>query len=278
VGDRSVFISYKRQLSWSLALLIRNDLVKHGFDTFMDDENLDSGAFERTILSQIEAREHFVVLLQPGSLDQISENGDWLRREIAYALAHGRNVVPVTVNGFELRRDLMLPSDVAGLPSFTAVPIHQAYFDAAMERLRTRFLKMPSNPKAPLLLETGSVVEPGRQALARSGEHTSAGPPTLPAPQLTGHGGNSENPIRVELTWSEVSGADEYVVERARPQAPQLRYRQPFLEVYRGPDRSYGEAPGSTNVAFWRYRVRATASGQVGRWSDELVLRTGFGM
>jgi hypothetical protein len=145
---RSVFISYRRELSEPLARLIRNDLIEHRFDTFVDLENLDSGEFEQRILGQIEAREHFIVLLEPGSLDRIGKDGDWLRREIAHALAHGRNVVPVTSKGFEFRRDLVLPPDVARLASFTAVAIPQGYFDAAMDKLRTRFLKMPSNPTA----------------------------------------------------------------------------------------------------------------------------------
>ena len=85
--------------------------------------------------------------LEPGSLDRIGQDGDWLRREIAHALAHGRNVVPLT-KGFEFGRDLALPPDVARLPLFNAVPIQPGYFDAAMERLRTRFLKVPSNPTA----------------------------------------------------------------------------------------------------------------------------------
>jgi hypothetical protein len=120
--------------------LVRNDLIEHGFDAFIDVENLDSGEFVRRVLSQIEAREHFVVLLQPGSLDRIGEDDDWLHREIAHALAHGRNVVPVTADGFEFRRDLVLPPDMAVLPSLNAVIIQPDYFPAAMEKLRTRFL------------------------------------------------------------------------------------------------------------------------------------------
>jgi hypothetical protein len=142
---RSVFISYRRKLSESLALLVYKDLIEHRFDAFMDFENLDSGEFDGRILSQIEAREHFIVVLEPGSLDRISQDGDWLRREIAHALAHGRNVVPVT-KGFEFSHDLVLPRDVARLASFNAIHIPPGYFDAAMERLRTRFLKMSSNP------------------------------------------------------------------------------------------------------------------------------------
>jgi TIR domain len=139
-GGSSVFISYRRKHSETLALLIRKDLIEHGFDTFMDVENLDSGEFAQKILSQIEAREHFIVLLERGSLDRIGKHSDWLRREIAHALARNRNVVPVTADGFEFRRDLKLPPDVARLPSLNAVPIQPGYFDAAMERLRTRFL------------------------------------------------------------------------------------------------------------------------------------------
>jgi hypothetical protein len=273
MAGRSVFISYRRQLSRWLALLVRKDLIEHRFDAFMDVENLDSGEFERRILSEIEVRQHFVVLLEPGSLDQIGEDGDWLRREIAHALAHGRNVVPVTAKGFKFHGDLVLPPDVARLPSFNALSIQEEYFEAAMERLRTRFLKAPSKPPAPPLPGTRNLFERGRHALDRSGKLTSAGTPVLPAPQLTGRHGN---PLQVQLTWTEVSGAHEYVLERAHE-----NYRgdqEIFQEVYRGPDRSYNEIPAqSTGLGSWSYRVRAaSASGQAGKWSDTLSLHTGF--
>jgi len=155
----------------------------------MDFKNLDSGEFDRRILSEIEARMHFIVLLEPGSLDRIGEDGDWMRREIAHALAHGRNVVPVTASGFEFRRDLTLPPDVARLPSFNGIAVagQPEYFNAAMKRLRRRFLKTPSRPAAPPLPETRSVVEPGRRPLAMTERLWDAEFPfqVLPAPQLT---------------------------------------------------------------------------------------------
>ena len=52
MGGRSVFISYRRQLSESLALLVRKDLSQYRFDIFMDLKNLDSGEFEPTILQR----------------------------------------------------------------------------------------------------------------------------------------------------------------------------------------------------------------------------------
>ena len=162
---RSVFISYRRQVSEHLAQRVRKDLIEHGFDAFVDLENLDSGEFKRRILGEIEARMYFIVLLEPGSLDRIGEDGDWLRREIAYALAHGRIVVPVTASGFEFHRDLVLPPDVARLPGFEAVDLPSGYFNAAMKKLRKEFLK----PKPP----AGPARHPQRPAGAG---HASVGP------------------------------------------------------------------------------------------------------
>jgi TIR domain len=277
MGRRSVFISYRRQFSWPLARVVRDDLIKHRFDTFMDVENLDSGEFPRAILSEIEAREHFIVLLQPGSLDHIGEDGDWLRREIAHALTRGRNVVPVTADGFEFRRDLVLPPDVAGLPSLNAVDIPKDYFDAAMEKLRTRFLKMPPKPPVAAQPVTRSDQQArASQAPARSVKFTSAETPDLPAPQLTVRARG--NLLRAQLTWSEVPGADEYVLERGEGTTvlPTV-FAGDFREVYRGPDRSYDRPDNEltarrSHPAPWHYRVRASASGQAGGWSSSVIL------
>jgi len=148
-GNRTVFISYRRAVSWATARLVFNDLVRHDFDVFMDVESIDGGHFERIVLAQIAARVHFVVLLEPGSLDRIAEEGDWLRREISHAITHGRNVVPVTASGFQMRADLTLPQDIAQLTSFNTVSVPHDYFDEAMRKLRERFLR----PQAPQLAQ-----------------------------------------------------------------------------------------------------------------------------
>ncbi len=70
---RTVFLSYRREVSWALAQLVFRDLTEHGFDVFMDTASLDSGEFERVILAQIESRAHFLLLLEPRSLDRIGE-------------------------------------------------------------------------------------------------------------------------------------------------------------------------------------------------------------
>ena len=113
--DVTVFLSYRREVSWPLAQAVRGELVPHRFDVFVDTQNIDSGEFERVILHQIEARAHFLLLLEPRSLDRISDPGDWLRRETAHALSLRRNVVPLLANGARMPAPSDLPADLARL-------------------------------------------------------------------------------------------------------------------------------------------------------------------
>lgn len=151
-----VFLSYRRKDSTGAEAVYRW-LREQGFDVFMDVQSLGSGSFERVILEQILAREHFVVLLRPDSLDRADQPGDWLRREIETAMTHRRNVVPLTDGGFSFEAlgvKHKLTGQLARLKEYTAVEIPAGYFPAAMERL-VRFLSIdfktvvhPESPSA----------------------------------------------------------------------------------------------------------------------------------
>ena len=52
---------------------------------------------------QIEARAHFLIILTPGTVERCAEPGDWLRREIEYAIDKQRNIVPLLLNGFTFK-------------------------------------------------------------------------------------------------------------------------------------------------------------------------------
>ena len=152
--DQTVFLCYRRQVSWALARLVRDNLNAHGFDVFIDVEGIGGGESDRVLLQEIAARTYFLVLLEPRSLDRLAEPDDWLRREIAHALAHGRNVVPLLASGATMPRAQDLPADIARLPSYNALPVSHEYFDAAMQELRDHFLRPASvstreEPSAP---------------------------------------------------------------------------------------------------------------------------------
>src|SRR5215210_3231327 len=97
--ERTVFISYRRRdISWALA--VYQYLTNQKYDVFFDFSSLSSGDFEQVIISNINARAHFLLILTPTALDRCNEPGDWLRREIEAAIEEKRNIIPLFFDGF----------------------------------------------------------------------------------------------------------------------------------------------------------------------------------
>jgi len=142
--ENTVFISYRRtNLPWALA--VSQNLSRYGYDVFLDFNGIASGDFESVILGNIRARAHFLVLLTPSALERCGEAGDWLRREIEAALELRRNIVPLTLEGFDFSTPAIsgqLPGTLAALKSYNALSVPAGYFDEAMERLRQRYLNI----------------------------------------------------------------------------------------------------------------------------------------
>lgn len=143
LGD-TVFISYRRNVSAFIARTVFMDLRQHNYDVFMDVEGIDSGQFDRVLLNEIERRGHFVLVLTPGSIERCVEPNDWLRREIEFAMELRRNIVPLLANGFTFAgSEAYLTGNLSELSKYNALNVPHDYFDAAMEKLRSRFLKQP---------------------------------------------------------------------------------------------------------------------------------------
>jgi tetratricopeptide (TPR) repeat protein len=141
---KTVFISYRRSAAGFIARAIFLDLRANGYDVFMDVETMDSGQFERIIFNQVEARAHFLVILTPGTVERYANLDDLMRREIEYAMEKQRNIVPLLANNFSFTEaQPYLTGKLADLPRFNGVTIPLEYFDEAMSRLRSRFLKQP---------------------------------------------------------------------------------------------------------------------------------------
>lgn len=139
-----VFISYRRESGSPNARLLREALEKRGYRVFLDVEDLTQGHFDEALLREIERIPNFLVVLTPGCLDRCVHEGDWLRIEIAHALATGRRIVPVTFPGFVFPEVISLPKELRGLPRHQAVEHTHRYFDAELETL-CRYFGAPSH-------------------------------------------------------------------------------------------------------------------------------------
>jgi len=142
--EKTVFISYRRaNKPW--ALFIYQNLTLHGFDVFIDFQNINSGNFETAIIDNIKARAHFIIVLTPSALERCKEPADWLRKEIETALNEKRNIIPVMVEGFDFGSELVksaLTGKMSVLSDINGLRIPDEYPFEAMDRLRERYLNI----------------------------------------------------------------------------------------------------------------------------------------
>jgi hypothetical protein len=128
-----VFLSYRRRTAGAEARLIRSDLSQHGIRVFMDVTDLGKGHFDDSLLNRISVTPNFVVVLAPHALDSRRDKTDWLRVEIAHAIASKCNIVPVMLPGFRFPEEL--PADIADVLRYQGVEYSHTFFDAMIGRI-----------------------------------------------------------------------------------------------------------------------------------------------
>jgi len=143
--EKTVFISYRRTDVYT-ALAVYENLKNQGYDVFFDYRSISSGDFEQIITANIKARAHFLIILTPTALDRCNEPGDWLDREIEFAIDEKRNIIPLFFKGFRFGVPSVsekLTGKLKNLSRYNGLNVHEDYFEEAMQRLRTQFLSKP---------------------------------------------------------------------------------------------------------------------------------------
>jgi YVTN family beta-propeller protein len=120
-------------------------LTARGYGVFLDSRDMRSGRLNEILELEVATRDCFVVVLTHGSFDRIDEPGDWMRLEIRAALTHGRTIVPLLIDDFDLTRRT-LPRDIAALTNRVGLQITVDGFDATIETLCARYLVRPPRP------------------------------------------------------------------------------------------------------------------------------------
>ena len=101
-------------------------------------DSLGGGHFDEQILRQIERRDVFILICNPGCFDRCESPDDWVRRELEHAIVLGKRIVPVVLWGFDWPRSEDLPE------SIRAVTRHNAfeYSHTHWKQTRGRFLQL----------------------------------------------------------------------------------------------------------------------------------------
>lgn len=130
-----VFISYRREGGSELARAVRSELRQQNCKAFLDVADLGPGSFNEALLRRIEMTPNFIVILSPNCLDRCLNERDWLRLEIARAIATGRKIVPIIMRGFQFPDQQELPEDLSTLPNYQSVEYNHSYFEAMIAKI-----------------------------------------------------------------------------------------------------------------------------------------------
>ena len=133
--EYQIFISYRRNGSDAHARVFYEKLKEIGYTVFLDFESLFSGGFKMNILKAIEGCTDFVLLLPKDGLARCKEDDDLLREEIATAIRHNKNIIPIFISGFKMPPRTELPEDIAPLSERHGIDCSMEYFDAVFEKL-----------------------------------------------------------------------------------------------------------------------------------------------
>lgn len=142
---QQIFISYRRLGGDAVAYLLHEKLTALGYEVFYDIESLHNGRFDNKIFESIDECNDVLVVLSPNALDRCVNEGDWLREEVSYSIKHGKNLIPLMMDGFEWPESL--PEDMEALKNYNGLPINFKFFDSVMDRIISHFTMVHSTEK-----------------------------------------------------------------------------------------------------------------------------------
>lgn len=146
--EYDVFISYRRTSAAAEARLIKTNLIQRGFRVFLDVDDLLAGQFEQALLDNITEATNFLLILSPRSLDECSDEEDYLRKEIEQAVKSRRNIVPILTPGFKFTEAVNLPAEFRNLRTYQSVNYSHELFGATVDKL-VSYLQPPSTTESP---------------------------------------------------------------------------------------------------------------------------------
>ena len=136
----NVFVNYRVQEDPGYATLLHRELSEQfGPDNvFLASQSIEAGDdFVHEVFTRLHECEVLLALIGSRWVELIGRDGavDWVRREIAAALAADIRVVPVLIENADLPRESTLPADIARLSRCQAVRLRHYSFDADLAAL-----------------------------------------------------------------------------------------------------------------------------------------------
>ena len=139
-----VFISYRREGGYDTAKHLNDLLVRDGYKVSFDIDTLRNGDFDKQLLNRIEECEDFILIVDKHAFDRTLDplfdpQKDWLRCELAHALKHNKNIIPIFLSGVTGFPE-GLPADIVNVTKKNGPEYNKYYFNDFYTTLKKRFL------------------------------------------------------------------------------------------------------------------------------------------
>ena len=149
--EYDVFISYRREGGYDTAKHLNDLLVRDGYSVSFDIDTLRNGDFDTQLLSRIEACKDFILIVDKHAFDRTLDKTfdptkDWMRCELAHALKHNKNIIPIFLAGVTGFPD-GLPADIVNVTKKHGPVYNRYYFNNFYKELCSKFLKSRSIKK-----------------------------------------------------------------------------------------------------------------------------------
>lgn len=140
-----VFISYRREGGYDTAKHINDLLVRDWYRVSFDIDTLRNGDFDTQLLGRIEECKDFILIVDQHAFDRTLDpdfdpKKDWLRCELAHAIKHNKNIIPVFLSGVSGLPE-GLPEDILPVTKKNGPEYNKYYFNDFYKQLRFRFIK-----------------------------------------------------------------------------------------------------------------------------------------
>lgn len=145
-----IFISYRRDTGRDLARPIKLELERHGYNVFLDFDELKDGCFNQKIKDAIESAPIFIVILSSHALDRCVDEDDWVRQEIEYAILLQKHIVPINPDSEFTGFPENLPKEIKeglGLHQYSEILFGQLFEESVRKMVRERIIPHIDLPK-----------------------------------------------------------------------------------------------------------------------------------
>lgn len=143
------FISYRREGGYDTAKHLNDLLVRDGYRVSFDIDTLRNGDFDTQLLERIEQCKDFILIIDEHAFDRTLDptfdpKKDWLRCELAHALKHNKNIIPIFLSGVSGFPD-GLPVDIVEVVKKNGPKYNKFYFNDFYVKLKKEFLLAKRN-------------------------------------------------------------------------------------------------------------------------------------